>query len=207
VKIQLEQAEESPTNNDVNLGAADESPTNNDNVNLDAEQPPTSLSTQKSRRDDTFHFHGPRSVRHWIHQRRHRTNDDPIRSYVKGKVIDRQHELFIMSIAIMLGMRTSIGKTNRQMAETSHDERRWLDNDDLMAVEKYVFPPRVSRSDFCFEKGQSNTAHTWFLLLFACRNIYVGIRYHSPTSAATHFQVQGLLTSCFCLFEKNVWSQ
>lgn len=152
VKIQLEQAEESPTNNDVNLGAADESPTNNDNVNLDAEQPSTSLSTQKSRRDDTFHFHGPRSVRHWIHQRRHRTNDDPIRSYVKGKVIDRQHELFIMSIAIMLGMRTSIGKTNRQMAETSHDERRWLDNDDLMAVEKYVFPPRVSRSDFCSKK-------------------------------------------------------
>ena len=49
-----------------------------------------------------------------------------------------------MSIAIMLGMRTSIGRTNMQMAETSHDERRWLDGEDLMAVEKYVFPPRVS---------------------------------------------------------------
>lgn len=92
-----------------------------------------------------FHFHGPRSVRHWINKRRHHEiSDDNIRSYVKGKVIDRQHELFIMSIAIMLGMRTSIGRTNMQMAETSHDERRWLDNDDLMAVEKYVFPPRVS---------------------------------------------------------------
>lgn len=93
----------------------------------------------------TFHFHGPRSVRHWINKRRHHElSSDNIRSYVKGKVIDRQHELFIMSIAIMLGMRTSIGRTNMQMAETSHDERRWLDNDDLMAVEKYVFPPRVS---------------------------------------------------------------
>jgi hypothetical protein len=93
----------------------------------------------------TFHFHGPRSVRHWINKRRHHElSSDNIRSYVKGKVIDRQHELFIMSIAIMLGMRTSIGRTNMQMAETSHDERRWLDNDDLMSVEKYVFPPRVS---------------------------------------------------------------
>ena len=92
-----------------------------------------------------FHFHGPRSVRHWINKRRHQEiSSGEIRSYVKGKVIDRQHELFIMSIAIMLGMRTSIGRTNMQMAETSHDERRWLDGEDLMAVEKYIFPPRVS---------------------------------------------------------------
>jgi len=90
-----------------------------------------------------FHFHGPRSVRHWINKRRHQEiSSGEIRSYVKGKVIDRQHELFIMSIAIMLGMRTSIGRTNMQMAETSHDERRWLDGEDLMAVEKYIFPPR-----------------------------------------------------------------
>jgi hypothetical protein len=65
-----------------------------------------------------------------------------------------------MSIAIMLGMRTSIGRTNMQMAETSHDERRWLDNVDLMAVEKYVFPPRVSSVS-----GREDTA-TWF-------NIYI----------------------------------
>ena len=103
--------------------------------------------TLKSPFDETdehpFHFHGPRSVRHWINKRRHHSSDN-LRSYVKGKVIDRQHELFIMSIAIMLGMRTSIGRTNMQMAETEHDERRWLDNDDLMSVEKYIFPPKGS---------------------------------------------------------------
>jgi hypothetical protein len=103
------------------------------------------LSTLKNPIDETFHFHGPKSVRNWVKRRRREfEHDGHTRSYVKGKVIDRQHELFIMSIAIMLGMRTSIGRTNMQMAETSHNERRWLDNDDLMAVEKYVFPPRGS---------------------------------------------------------------
>ena len=33
-------------------------------------------------------------------------------SYVKGKVIDRQHELYTLSLAVMLGLRTSIGMTN-----------------------------------------------------------------------------------------------
>eukprot|EP00804_Cyclotella_cryptica_P021831 CCRYP_000811-RB/>CCRYP_000811-RB protein AED:0.24 eAED:0.24 QI:184/1/1/1/0.8/0.66/6/1746/1055 len=102
------------------------------------------LSSIKNPIDESFHFHGPRSVRNWVRRRRREIEHDHMRSYVKGKVIDGQHELFIMSIAIMLGMRTSIGRTNMQMSETSHNERRWLDNDDLMAVEKYVFPPRGS---------------------------------------------------------------
>lgn len=94
--------------------------------------------------DETFHFHGPKSVMKWVRRRKSKEQDKKQRSYVKGKVIDGRHELYTMSIAVMLGMRTSIGRTNLQMAETSHNERRWLDNDDLMAVEKYVFRPRVS---------------------------------------------------------------
>jgi len=92
--------------------------------------------------DETFHFHGPKSVMKWVRRRKSKEQDKKQRSYVKGKVIDGRHELYTMSIAVMLGMRTSIGRTNLQMAETSHNERRWLDNDDLMAVEKYVFRPR-----------------------------------------------------------------
>jgi hypothetical protein len=130
-----------------------------------------------------FHFHGPKSVRHWINKRRHHEiSDDNIRSYVKGKVIDRQHELFIMSIAIMLGMRTSIGRTNMQMAETSHDERRWLDNDDLMAVEKYIFPPRVSLH--AISLGCKHYAADPFL--DAYHTNVAGKRNHSTSSAQSH---------------------
>ena len=92
--------------------------------------------------DEAFHFNGPNSVRRFIKKRRSKESSDERRSYVKGKVIDGKHELYTMSIAVMLGMRTSIGRTNLEMSETTHNERRWLDNDDLMAVVKYVFPPR-----------------------------------------------------------------
>ncbi|KAL7447350.1 hypothetical protein ACHAXM_010645 [Skeletonema potamos] len=92
--------------------------------------------------DELFHFHGPNSVRRWVNSRRTQESGDKMRSYVKGKVIDGKHELYTMSIAVMLGMRTSIGRTNMEMSETAHNKLRWLDNDDLMAVVKYVFPPR-----------------------------------------------------------------
>ena len=94
--------------------------------------------------EDAFHFHGPKSVRKWVKRQRSIERSKNKRSYVKGKVIDGKHELYTMSIAVMFGMRTSIGRTNLAMSQTAHNERRWLDNDDLMAVEKYEFPPRVS---------------------------------------------------------------
>jgi len=94
--------------------------------------------------NDNFHFHGPKSVRKWVNKRRSKEESKNTRSYVKGKVIDGTHELYTMSIAVMFGMRTSIGRTNLAMSQTAHNERRWLDNDDLMAVEKYEFPPRGS---------------------------------------------------------------
>jgi len=97
--------------------------------------------------DDAFAFLGPRSVRKWVKRRRSQEETKDPRSYVKGKVIDGKHELYTMSIAVMFGMRTSIGRTNQTMSETAHNLRRWMDNDDLMAVVKYVFPPRVSALD------------------------------------------------------------
>ena len=100
--------------------------------------------------DEAFHFHGPRSVRKWVNRRRTKEESKEIRSYVKGKVIDGKHELYTMSIAVMFGMRTSIGRTNLAMSQTAHNELRWLDNNDMMAVEKYEFPPRVGVSNSKF---------------------------------------------------------
>jgi len=104
----------------------------------------TKKKLQDTDDDDAFHFHGPKQVRKWVRKRRTKEESKNQRSYVKGKVIDGKHELYTMSIAVMFGMRTSIGRTNLAMSQTAHNERRWLDNDDLMAVEKYEFPPRGS---------------------------------------------------------------
>lgn len=57
------------------------------------------------------------------------------------KVINFQHELYTLSIAVMLGVRTSIGTTNAKMSAA--DGRHWLTSDDFMAAEKYEFSPKV----------------------------------------------------------------
>jgi 1-phosphatidylinositol-4-phosphate 5-kinase len=63
------------------------------------------------------------------------------RNYVKGKVIDGHHELYTLSIAMMLGLRYSIFLTNNQLVEDKKDDRMWLDSDEFMKVEKYIFRP------------------------------------------------------------------
>jgi 1-phosphatidylinositol-4-phosphate 5-kinase len=55
------------------------------------------------------------------------------------QVIDGQHELYALSIAVMLGVRTSIGATNHQLMAEKNG--RWLTSDDFMATEKYKFKP------------------------------------------------------------------
>lgn len=64
------------------------------------------------------------------------------KSYVKGKVIDGRHELYTLSIAVMLGVRTSIARTNTIIA--SSDRKKLLIPQDFMAEEKYEFSPRGS---------------------------------------------------------------
>jgi hypothetical protein len=113
--------------------------------------------------EEGFSFAGPKSVRKWVKRHKSQEKSKSTRSYVKGKVIDGKHELYTMSIAVMFGMRTSIGRTNLAMSKTAHNQRRWLDNDDLMAVEKYEFPPRVSAPEpFCF---------TTFIHLYQTNNV------------------------------------
>jgi len=64
------------------------------------------------------------------------------KSYVKGKVIDGRHELYTLSIAVMLGVRTSIAKTNTIIASTTRANA--LTAQDFMAEEKYEFAPKGS---------------------------------------------------------------
>ena len=67
---------------------------------------------------------------------------DKRKSYVKGKVIDGRHELYALSIAVMLGVRTSIARTNTIIA--SSDRKKLLSPHDFMAEEKYEFSPKGS---------------------------------------------------------------
>mmetsp|Transcript_9337 Transcript_9337/g.13703 ORF Transcript_9337/g.13703 Transcript_9337/m.13703 type:complete len:860 (-) Transcript_9337:64-2643(-) len=66
-------------------------------------------------------------------------NKDARKSYVKGKVIDGQHELYALSIAVMLGVRTSIGNTNALMS--GPEGHRWLNAADFRSTQKYEFRP------------------------------------------------------------------
>lgn len=77
----------------------------------------------------------------WRARRKRGSTKGSRKSYVKGKVIDGEHELYALSIAVMLGVRTSIGTTN---ASINPKEKKWLSSDDFMATEKYIFRPAVS---------------------------------------------------------------
>lgn len=97
------------------------------------------------------------SNQRWRRRRKRGVERQNRKSYVKGKVrdaldfpwaifwlsqvvqvIDGKHELYALSIAVMLGVRTSIGTTNARM---TNDEKRWLTSDDFMATEKYKLKP------------------------------------------------------------------
>lgn len=63
------------------------------------------------------------------------------RNYVKGKVIEKEHELYTMSIAMMLGLRYAIYQTHIQLENDKQEHRFWLDSEEFMRMQKYVFRP------------------------------------------------------------------
>ena len=63
------------------------------------------------------------------------------RNYVKGKVIEEEHELYTLSIAVMLGLRYAIYQTHRQLEIDKRDNQIWLDSEEFMRMQKYVFRP------------------------------------------------------------------
>ena len=72
-------------------------------------------------------------------RRRKKGEEKKPKSYVKGKVINGEHELYTLSIAVMIGVRTSISKTN---AILNSGPKRWVLPQDFRAMEKYEFRPK-----------------------------------------------------------------
>ena len=64
------------------------------------------------------------------------------KSYVKGKVIDGEHELYTLSIAVMIGVRTSISRTNTELNRLAPPLKRWVHASDFRTTEKYEFHPK-----------------------------------------------------------------
>jgi 1-phosphatidylinositol-4-phosphate 5-kinase len=64
------------------------------------------------------------------------------KSYVKGKVIDGEHELYTLSIAVMIGVRTSISRTNTELNCLKPPLKRWVNPSDFRMTEKYEFHPK-----------------------------------------------------------------
>mmetsp|Transcript_14458 Transcript_14458/g.20614 ORF Transcript_14458/g.20614 Transcript_14458/m.20614 type:complete len:846 (+) Transcript_14458:108-2645(+) len=61
--------------------------------------------------------------------------------HANGRVINSSHELYILSITMMLGLRTAIRFTNIELRKEK-DRGQWLESDDFMTIEKYSFPPK-----------------------------------------------------------------
>ncbi len=65
---------------------------------------------------------------------------------VKGKIIDRENELYALSIAMMLGLRSAIYNTNIELQTGQDTEKKWLKCEEFMHAEKYVFRPDGSHN-------------------------------------------------------------
>lgn len=88
--------------------------------------------------------HNMLQVQRW--RRKKRGTKKKRKSYVKGKVIDGRHELYTLSIAVMLGVRTSIARTNTIISSSDGSGKKILSPQDFMAEEKYEFAPKGSRT-------------------------------------------------------------
>jgi hypothetical protein len=85
--------------------------------------------------------HNMLQVQRW--RKKKRAGKKKRKSYVKGKVIDGKHELYTLSIAVMLGVRTSIARTNTIISSCDGGRNKILSPQDFMAEEKYEFAPKV----------------------------------------------------------------
>jgi len=60
---------------------------------------------------------------------------------VQGLHIEKEHELYTLSFAVMLGLRYSIFKTNKQL-QIDRNKNRWLETEEFMHTDKYEFRPK-----------------------------------------------------------------
>ena len=57
-------------------------------------------------------------------------------------MIDGEHELYTLSIAVMIGVRTSISRTNTELHSLKPPLKRWVRPSDFRTTEKYEFHPK-----------------------------------------------------------------
>lgn len=119
----------------------------------------------------------------WRRRKRKDKKGEKRKSYVKGKVINGQHELYTLSIAVMLGVRTSIGTTNSRMSAANG--RHWLTSDDFMATEKYEFSPKVRYNIMEFKCNRTERR----VQLTPILTNFTGRSQNTSPSASSHFQV------------------
>lgn len=102
-------------------------------VGYNVEQPPTITLHDRYGKKQEIKMFGR------MKQRRKERRES--RTYVKGRVIQEEHELYTLSIAVMLGLRYAIYQTHRQLEQDKQEKRFWLDSEEFMRMEKYVFRP------------------------------------------------------------------
>lgn len=125
--------------------------------------------------------HNMLQVQRW--RKKKRSGKKERKSYVKGKVIDGKHELYTLSIAVMLGVRTSIARTNTIISSSDGSRKKILSPQDFMAEEKYEFAPKVRKIKRIEEFLQNYTSTFSFLFC------YSGIHDHSTAQTFTHVQI------------------
>ena len=100
-----------------------------------------------------------------------------LKSYVKGKVVDGRHELYALSVAVMLGVRASIARTSAAIAASKGNNRNataTLSSSYFLAEEKYEFAHKVRKIRpgarfvcICAAASCCHFAHRFFLFLSA----------------------------------------
>ena len=72
-----------------------------------------------------------------------RLSNTKMNKNVKGKRIKKEHELYTLSIAVMLGLRYAIYQTHLQLRKNKEEEedKKWLNSQEFMHTERYIFYP------------------------------------------------------------------
>jgi hypothetical protein len=98
------------------------------------------------------------------------------KSYVKGKVIDRKHELYTLSLAVMLGLRTSIGTTNTILERSQKEDlinrlNSYASNNDVENSEKIDEVAAGSNGNVISEEQHSESKRDSILDMLRADNL------------------------------------
>ncbi|GMH79783.1 hypothetical protein TL16_g08272, partial [Triparma laevis f. inornata] len=100
-------------------------------------------------------------------KKKSKKDKDRTRSYVKGNVIDARHELYTLSIAMMLGLDNSIREGRGEELLTVDSPMSVLTPSDFKATGEVMFPPRGSYDGGIQLTPPHNLSHTFKFKSFA----------------------------------------